>query len=265
MAGYEQLLSLTGRRIILTGCASGIGKATAEFLGRQGAFIVICDIQDDIGEIVASRISSASPDSLVSYRHLDVTSKTECQAGVAAAVEFLGGLDSLIHAAGIIHQDIAESIGEEEVHQMIDTNVKGMIFMNQAVFHYLKENGGSILNFGSDIASEPLPGLAHYAASKGAVHSYTRAVAKEWGTYQIRVNAVLPAVWTEMYDRFRQKLDKKELEVHDRIMSERLCIGTKLGDPTKDLAPVLAFLMSDASSYITGQLICVNGGLSQVR
>ncbi|KAK4867412.1 hypothetical protein LT330_000922 [Penicillium expansum] len=259
------LPSITSKRVLITGCASGIGKATAEVFAAHGVHMVICDIQDDIGQSVASEISAQNPNSKIKYQNLDVTVGSECNAVVEAAVRFLGGLDSLVHAAGHIHQDAAETIAESELDHMLDVNIKGTIFMNQAVFPYLKTRGGTILNFSSDLASEPLPLLAHYAASKGAVQSFTRAVAREWGKYGIRVNAVLPAVWTPMIDGYRENLEAESVVGHDVFMNDRVCLGEKFGDVEIDLVPVLAFLVSDASRWITGQLVPVNGGLSLVR
>ncbi|OQE92059.1 hypothetical protein PENNAL_c0008G11444 [Penicillium nalgiovense] len=239
--------------------------STAEVLAAHGVQIVICDIQDDIGESVATEISTKTHNAKIQYQHVDVTVRSECNAVVEAAVRFLGGLDSLVHAAGHIHQDAAETIAESELDRMLDVNIKGTIFMNQAVFPYLKTRGGTILNFGSDFASEPLPLLAHYAASKGAVQSFTRAVAREWGKYGIRVNAVLPAVWTPMIDGYRENLEAESVAGHDVFMNDRVCLGEKFGDVEIDLVPVLAFLVSDASRWITGQSVPVNGGLSLVR
>ena len=102
--------SIAGKRVLITGCASGIGKATAEVFAAHGVHLVICDIQDDVGESVVSRISSDNPDSKITYLHLHVANRAECNAVVEDAVRFLGGLDSLIHAAGHIHQDAAEKI-----------------------------------------------------------------------------------------------------------------------------------------------------------
>lgn len=257
--------SIAGKRVLITGCASGIGKTTAEVFAAHGVHMVICDIQDKVGQSVASEISSKNPNTKIKYQHLDVTARSECHAVVEAAVRFLGGLDSLIHAAGHIHQDVAETITESEIDHMLDVNIKGTIFMNQAVFPYLKTRGGTILNFGSDLASEPLPLLAHYAASKGAVQSFTRAIAREWGKYGVRVNAVLPAVLTPMIDGYRENLETEDVAGHDVFMNDRICLGEKFGDVEIDLVPVLAFLVSDASCWITGQLVPVNGGLSLVR
>ncbi|KAJ5608310.1 Short-chain dehydrogenase/reductase SDR [Penicillium hordei] len=227
--------------------------------------MVICDIQDNVGQNVASGISSKTPNTKIKYEHLDATFRSECHTDVEAAVRFLGGQDSLIHAAGHIHQDAAETIAEDELDRMLDVNIEGVIFMNQAVFPYLKTRGGTILNFGSDLASEPLPLLAHYTASKGAVQSFTRAVAREWGKYGIRVNAVLPAVWTPMIDGYRGNLETENVVGHDVFMNDRVCLGETFGDVEIDLVPVLAFLVSDASRWITGQLVPANGGLSLVR
>lgn len=257
--------SIAGKRVLITGCASGIGKATAEVFAAHGVHLVICDIQDDVGQSVASRISSDNPDCKVTYIHIDVSSRAECIAGVEAGVRFLGGLDCLIHAAGHIHQDVVESIGEDELSRMLDVNIKGAVFMSQAVFPYLKTRGGTIINFGSDIAAEPLPLLAHYAASKGAVQSFTRSIAREWGEYGIRANAVLPAVWTPMIEDYRRGLQAESVPGHDHYMNDRVCLGEKFGDVEADLVPVIAFLVSDASRWITGQLVPVNGGLSLVR
>ncbi|KAJ5474669.1 Short-chain dehydrogenase/reductase SDR [Penicillium sp. IBT 31633x] len=257
--------SIAGKRVLITGCASGIGKATAEIFAAHGVHMVICDIQDEAGQSVAAKISEANPHTKIKYEHLDVTVRSECNAVVKTAVQFLGGLESLVHAAGHIHQDAAESIDESELDRMMDVNVKGTIFMNQAVIPYLKSGGGTILNFGSDLASEPLPLLAHYAASKGAVQSFTRAAAREWGKYGIRVNAVLAAVWTPMIDEYRGHLGAESVAGHDAFMSDRICLGEMFGEVKMDLVPVLAFLVSDASRLVTGQLIPVNGGLSLLR
>ncbi|CAI7600386.1 unnamed protein product [Penicillium discolor] len=248
--------SITGRHILITGYASGIGKSTAEAFAAHGVHV---------GQSVASEISSKNSNTKIKYQHLDVTARSECRAVVETAVRFLGGLDSLIHATGYIHQDAAETIADSEIDRMLDVNIKGTIFMNQAVFPYLKTRGGTILNPESDLASEPLPLLAHYSASKSAVQSFTRAVAREWGKYGIRVNAVLPAVWTPMIDGYRESLEKENVVGHDVFMNDRAFLEEKFGDMEIDLVPVLAFLVSDASRWVTGQLVPVNGGVSLVR
>lgn len=256
---------VAGKRVLITGCASGIGKATAEVFAAHDVQMVICDIQDEAGQAVAKQILTDIPNAKVKYQHLDVTVRAECNAVVEAAVRFLGGLDTLIHAAGYIHQDAAESIEEVELDRMLDVNVKGTVFMNQAVFPYMKTKGGGILNFGSDVASEPVARLAHYAASKGAVQSFTRGVAREWGKYGIRVNVVLPAVMTPMIDAYRGNMEEEHISAHDNFVKDRVCLGEMLGDAEIDLVPILAFFVSEASRWVTGQLVPINGGLAMVH
>lgn len=157
-------------------------------------------------------------------------------------------------------------LAEADINAVLDVNVKGTIFMNQAIFPHLKAGGGGvILNVGSDEGLDPCPWLAHYAASKGAVHSWTMAIAKGWGEFNIRVNVLLPAVWTEMFDEYRERLSEAELKVVDERIADRIVLGGRLGDPNVHLAPVIAFLMSDCAAFITGQLFPVNGGQTQVR
>ncbi|KAJ5787294.1 Short-chain dehydrogenase/reductase SDR [Penicillium paradoxum] len=263
--GCNIMPGVAGKRVLITGCASGIGKATAEVFAAHSVQMVISDIQDEAGQAVAEQILKDIPNAKVKYQHLDVTVRSECNAVVEAAVRFLGGLDTLIHAAGHIHQDAAESIDEVELDRMLDVNVKGTVFMNQAVFPYMKTKGGTILNFGSDLASEPLPRLAHYAASKGAVQSFTRAIAREWGKYGIRVNVVLAAVWTPMMDAYRGNFEDEHVSGHDAFLKDRVCLGEMFGDAEIDLVPILAFFVSDAARWITGQLVPINGGLSMVH
>jgi NAD(P)-dependent dehydrogenase (short-subunit alcohol dehydrogenase family) len=159
---------------------------------------------------------------------------------------------------------LIEDITEKDLDVFLNVNVKGMFWTNQAVLPYLKEDGGSIVNFGSDAGLNPFPNGVHYSASKGAVHSFTRTASAEWMKYNIRVNSVIPAIWTDMYDEFRERLPKEDLEAHDNLMTTKL-LGGKLGDPTQDLAPVMVFLASNASRFITGQLVSVNGGMGYTR
>jgi NAD(P)-dependent dehydrogenase (short-subunit alcohol dehydrogenase family) len=264
MANHITLPSLKGKRIIVAGGARGIGAAATRILANQGAHIFIFDVRDDLGKALAAELSKqlATP---VSYLHVDVSKKGQVVEGVETAVRNLGSLDCLLNAAGIDLRSPCEHMSEAEIDFLLDVNLKGTIYMSQAVFPYMKDSGGNVLNLGSDAGLDPFPGVALYAASKGAVHSFTRAAAKEWGKYNIRVNALLPAVWTELFDEYRNRVSLEELEDFDKQMSERIFLGGKLGDPNRDLAPVIAFLMSDCSCFITSQLIPVNGGLGQVR
>lgn len=151
---------------------------------------------------------------------------------------------------------------------MFDINVKGLIAMCAATFPHLKKNGGTIINFGSDAGLASLGiagGHSYYGATKGAVHTFTRHAAAEFGPHDVRVNTVVPAIWTPMYDHYRERMSTEELEQHEKAMTQYIPLGGKLGDTLKDIAPVMLFLVSDASRFITGQIIAVNGGIGMVR
>lgn len=256
--------SVAGKRVIVTGGARGIAAATATVLAREGANVITLDINDEAGLAVASQATLAGP-GWVRYLHADVTKRAEIFEAIDHGVDLLGGLDAICCAAGIERGGAAETLAEQDWDEVFDINVKGLMFCNQAAFRHLKSHGGSIINFGSDAGLKPGPVGAHYAATKGAVFAYTRQAAYEWGRYGIRVNSVVPAIWTPLYDEFRQRQDAEALALHDAAMAAAIPLGGKLGDPETDLAPVMSFLVSDGSKFISGQIISVNGALGYVR
>lgn len=257
-------ISIEGKRIIVTGGASGIAAAAVAVLTQEGASVVSFDVNDAAGERVAKEATATGPGT-ATYLHVDVSQRAEVFEAVDDAVGELGGLDAFFNVAGIERHVPAEDMTEEELDQVLGVNLKGTVFTNQAAFHHLKERGGSIANFGSDAGLMAYPNGAHYSASKGAVISYTRTVAHEWGKYGIRVNAVVPTIWTEMYDEYRARMSPEELAAHDVEAAIRLPLGGRLGDPTTDLAPVLVFLASEASKFISGQIISVTGASGTTR
>jgi NAD(P)-dependent dehydrogenase (short-subunit alcohol dehydrogenase family) len=137
--------------------------------------------------------------------------------------------------------------------------------MNRAVFPHLRDHGGSIINFASGAGALGLPNKAAYSAAKGAVLAWTRTVAQEWGPHNIRVNAIAPAIWTPMYEKTRAEMSPEQLSSHDAYMAKVIPLGGKLGDMVEDLVPVLAFLASPGSRFMTGQIIAVDGGTLMVR
>ncbi|KAH8755306.1 short-chain dehydrogenase/reductase SDR [Diaporthe sp. PMI_573] len=258
------IFSVADKAVIVTGGSRGVGAAVVRILVGNGANVAIFDILDKPGQDVAAQASSAGPGRAI-YYHVDISSREEVFEGVQKAFADLGRLDSLHNIAGVERSSPAEDIKKQDLDLILDVNVKGTFYMAQAVFPYLKELGGTIINFGSDAGLSPYVGGAHYSLSKGAIHSLTRTLAHEWGKYGIRANAVLPAVWTEMYDEHRSCLSLEELQHHDDDLAKRVPLGGRLGSPSHDLAPVMVFLTSDASKFITGQMVSVNGGLGSVR
>lgn len=251
---------LSGKRIIVTGAGRGIGASAAHALAAAGATVTGLDLEKPDPESPEAPVSGT-----LAYRVCDVASRASTVAAFDQAVAEMGGLDVLIHVAGIQRYTSAEAITDEEWDLVLGVNAKGTMITNQAAFSHLKDKGGRIVNFASAAGAAGLRGCAHYAASKGAVLAWTRTVAQEWGPHGISVNAIAPGMWTPMYDTTRAGMTADQLEAHDRMMAMMIPLGGRLGDPDRDMAPVLVFLASDASRFITGQTLAVDGGLLMVR
>jgi NAD(P)-dependent dehydrogenase (short-subunit alcohol dehydrogenase family) len=247
---------LRGKRIIVTGGASGIAAATVRAYAREGATVWSLDVADDKGRAVAAEAGAS-----VAYRHCDIGKRDEVNSIVDEAAKAMGGLDVLANVAAVERGTPAEDIPDAEWDLVFGVNVKGTLYTNQAAFRHLKDGGGVIVNFGSGAGIRGQRGSAHYSASKAAVMAWTRTVAQEWAKYGIRVNSVVPAIWTQMYDEYRSRMSDQERMIHDMAMQHVIPLGGKLGDPDRDAAPVMVFLASDLSRFITGQAIPVDGGM----
>jgi NAD(P)-dependent dehydrogenase (short-subunit alcohol dehydrogenase family) len=252
-------VELDGKRVLVTGAASGMGAAGVRALTAAGARVGGLDISDDAGASVADAATRAGPGT-AAYRHCDVTDRAQVVATFDEAAADLGGLDALVHAAGLERSAPAEDITEDDWHVMLDVNARGTFVTNQAVFPHLRERGGRVVNFASGAGVRGMPGGAAYSAAKGAVLAWSRTVAVEWARFGITVNAVVPAIWTPMYQAHRDRLSAEELVAHDARMAISVPLGGKLGDPDHDMAPVLVFLVSDAARFMTASTVCVDGG-----
>lgn len=249
--------ALSGKRIIVTGAARGIGASAARALASAGARVTALDVVEFPAE--------TTHDGCLSHDRCDVSSRSSVTGAFDRAVQAMGGLDVLIHVAGVQRYTPAEAITDDEWDLVVGVNARGTMITNQAAFAHLKDRGGRIVNFASAAGALGLRGCAHYAASKGAVLAWTRTIAQEWGPYGISANAVAPGMWTPMYDTTRAGMTPDQLAAHDKGMAMMIPLGGKLGDPDTDMAPVLVFLASDASRFITGQTLAVDGGLMMVR
>lgn len=256
----DETSTLANKKIIVTGAARGIGASATRALAAAGAMVTGLDLSGPSADTAES-----PPSSVFAYETCDVSSRASTRAAVDRAVAAMGGLDVLIHAAGVQRYTPAEAITDEKWELVVGVNARGTMIANQAVFPHLKDRGGRIVNFASAAGALGLRGCAHYAASKGAVLAWTRTIAQEWGPYGISVNAIAPGMWTPMYDATRAGMTPEQLEAHDRGMAMMIPLGGRLGDPDADMAPVLVFLASDASRFITGQTLAVDGGLMMVR
>lgn len=240
----------------MTGGASGIGAATVRAYAREGARVASLDVNDDNGRRVAGEAGGN-----VTYQHCDVSCRQEVDDVFARTIADLGGLDVLAHVAGVERGAPAEEIADEEWDLIFDVNVKGTLYTNQAAFRHMQMRGGRIINFGSGAGIRGQRGSAHYSAAKAAVMGWTRTVAQEWARRGITVNAVVPAIWTPMYDSHRARMSEQERTIHDMAMQHVIPLGGRLGDPDRDLAPVMLFLAGDECRFITGQVIAVDGGM----
>jgi NAD(P)-dependent dehydrogenase (short-subunit alcohol dehydrogenase family) len=258
-------VELEGKRIIVTGAARGMGEAIVRAYVNAGAQVVAMDVNDEDGASVAAAASAGGPGS-ASYMHVDVADRQSVESAFAAAVAEMGGLDVLAHPAAIQRSSSASDVTDEDWDLMFAVNVRGTMLTNQVAYQYMKESGGgSIINFGSISGQRPEPGAAAYSASKGAVHSWTRTAAGTWGADNVRVNAILPAMATPMYREANQRYSEKQLEIAYWRNRHSIALGQEYGDPDEDLGPVMVFFASDASRFITGQMIPVDGGQTNVR
>ena len=258
-------MDLADKRIIVTGCARGMGAATVRAYTQAGAQVVGMDVTDDAGRQVCADASRDAAGN-ATYMNVDVADESSVAQAFAAAAEQLGGLDALAHPAAIHRSGTATDISVADWDLMFAVNVRGTMLTNQAAFPYIKAaGGGSIINFGSISGQRAEPSAAAYSAAKSAVHGWTRTAAGTWGKDGVRVNAILPAIATPMYHEARAQATPEQNEQSYWRNLQSIALGQDYGDPDEHLGPVMVFMASDASKFITGQLIPVDGGQHNVR
>lgn len=246
---YRERLELTDRVAIVTGGSRGIGLAVVTALAEMGARVVIADVLDDIGRDAAAAFPTG-----VDYERLDVTRPDDVEAFVADVVARHGRLDILVTSAGIANHDDSLELDVEQWNRVLDVNASGTFWCARAAARHMRQGGGSIVAIGSmsgEIANAPQRQAA-YNASKGAVHLTVKSLAVEFAEHGIRVNAVAPGyVGTELT---RQGVPDEWWSDWER----RTPMG-RLGAP-EEVASVVAFLASDAASYLTGSIVVADGG-----
>lgn len=242
-----------GKRVIVTGGARGIGKATVARFAAEGATVVLTDRDREAAGSTAREISEKTGASVYPFIG-DVSSKADDQAAVRYALDKMGGIDVLVNNAGIYYEDRIEEITEERWDAIINVDLKGTFLMCQAVVPHFKEKRcGVIVNMASTngIAGEIY--YSHYNAAKGGVVLLTKTLAIELGPYNIRVNCVCPGyINTETV----QAMDLSEF-VQDYI--DNKIPLRRVGQP-EEVASVIAFLASDDASFVHGDSILIDGG-----
>lgn len=258
-------MRLKDKKIIITGGARGIAKAVTMAYVAEGATVAVLDILDELGKQTVEDANQKGPGKAY-YYNCDISKSSAVESAFNAAIDTLGGLDILANIAGVDRNTLAKDFSDEEFDFIMNVNVRGTMLTNQAAFNVMSTQGfGTIINFGSDTGLVGAPNQALYGASKAAVMSWTRTIANEWGRIGIRANSVVPAISTPMAEEYKEKMTTEELAIYTETMKNVIPLGGKLGDPDTDLAPVMVFLASDDSKFITGQIISVNGGLNSVR
>ena len=239
---------LTEKVCIITGGAQGIGQACAERFAREGARVVIADIDDITGNALAQKLQA-------SYVHCDVGDKAQVDRLVKDIALQHGRIDVLVNNAGIFKSTNFLDVLEADFDAVLRVNLKGSFLMGQAVAREMaKTGGGSIVNMSSVNGVLAIPTIASYNVSKGGINQLTRVMALALADLGIRVNAVAPGtIATELAARAVLTSEEARQKILSRTPLKRL------GSP-HEVADVVAFLASDAASYMTGEIVVVDGG-----
>ena len=250
------MYSLFSKVAIITGGASGIGKASALLLSKAGACVVVADVDDQGGQAVADIIVKNGGKAI--YMHCDVTSASDCQLAVASAIGEFGSVDILFNNAGIIRRTTVLNTTEVEWDHVMAVNVKSIFLLSKfAIPHMEKSGGGVIINTSSGWGVVGGKNAVSYCASKGAVVNMTRAMALDHGSQNIRVNCICPGdTDTPMLRNEARQLGQTDEEFLADAADRPL---KRIGTPD-DIANTVLYLASDASSFITGTTIIVDGG-----
>ena len=239
---------LTGRVCIVTGGAQGIGEACIRRFAREGAKVVIADINDSRGEALAAELGGL-------YVHCDVGDKVQVDALVAKTLEAHGGIDVLVNNAGIFKAADFLEVTEADFDAVLRINLKGSFLVGQAVARVMAGAGkGSIVNMSSVNAVVTIPTISSYNVSKGGVNQLTRVMALYLADKGVRVNAVAPGtIATELAYKAVLTSEEAKVKILTRTPMKRL------GEPS-EVADAVAYLASDAARYITGEIVVIDGG-----
>jgi NAD(P)-dependent dehydrogenase (short-subunit alcohol dehydrogenase family) len=233
----------SGRRVLVTGAAGGIGRAIVEALAARDCQVAACDVTSDVEGVAGASASAV----------FDVRDRAATEAGVASAVEQLGGCDAVVANAGVvdtIHR--AERFPEAEWRKDIETNLSGQFHVAQAAFEYLRSAGdGRIVLISSVAAEMGIPGQVAYGASKAGTVGLARTLAGEWAPHGIRTNVVMPGF-----------IDTPKVKALPSPLRDALTATIPLGrtGQVEELAGAVTFLLSPAAAYVNGVVLRVDGG-----
>ncbi len=244
-------MELSGKTAIVTGASGGIGQAVAEALAIAGADVAICGQNQERLAATAERVTKAGR-RVLSYA-MNVSSPESVQQTVDDVQKQWGRIDIMVNNAGITKDGLLIRMSEQDWDDVINVNLKSVFLFSKAVARVMmKQRSGSIVNIASIIGLIGNPGQGNYSASKGGIIAFTKSVARELASRNVRANAIAPGfIETRMTEKIPEDLQKK--------MLESIPLG-RYGKP-EDVANLTVFLAGERSAYITGQVISICGGM----
>lgn len=244
---------LKGKTTLITGCNSGIGLSLVKTFSKNGSNIICCSRkQTDEFDKLISELTAKYNNSIIPI-YFDLNNENETKEGIKKIINFPNQINILINNAGIDQVSLFQMTTEEKIKEVFQVNFFSILSLTRGLLNkFIKNKDGAIINISSNAATECDPGRAIYAASKSALNSFTKCLAKELGPFNIRVNAIAPGLTdTKMIEK---GITKKILEESIK----KIPLG-RIATP-KEIANVVLFLASDKSSYISGEIINVTGG-----
>lgn len=249
---------LSGKVVIVTGAAQGIGFGCASLIASEGAAVVLGDLQDERGELAASEIRAAG--GKAHFCHADVKNEQECALLIENAIRALGRLDGLVNNAGWFPRGTLEGTTSELWDLVLQVNLRGPFYCCKYAAPVMQEGGGgSIVNIGSICGIQGLPNLVAYGAAKGGLLSLTRTLAGALAEHRIRVNYVIPG-WVLTAGELALHKAQGRKEETLRKEGEKLALGRQ--QTPLDTAFAVVYLLSDESSQVTGTVLHVDAGAS---
>ncbi|MBC1442768.1 SDR family oxidoreductase [Listeria seeligeri] len=246
--GFDKDFNITDKVAVVTGAASGIGKAMAELFSEKGAYVVLLDIKEEVKDIAAK----INPSRTLALQ-VDITKKENIEKTVAEIKKVYPKIDILANSAGVALLEKAEDLPEEYWDKTMELNLKGSFLMAQIIGReMIATGGGKIVNMASQASVIALDKHVAYCASKAAIVSMTQVLAMEWAPYNINVNAISPTV-------ILTELGKKAWAGQVGEDMKKLIPAGRFGYP-EEVAACALFLVSDAASLITGENLIIDGG-----
>lgn len=248
---------LDGKVAVITGGAGGIGSGMAKAYVKEGAKVVIVDLNADAGEAMVKELQEYQPESM--FIQADLTVREKLKDIIATVVDKYGRLDILINNAHASRQVMLADATQEDMDFSFNTGFYPTFYLMQAAYPHLKESKGAIINFSSGAGINGDVMQATYAAAKEAIRAITRVAANEWGQFGINVNLISPIANSPGIQQWK----KDQPEAYDKMLNN--IPMRRLGELESDIGRVAVFLGSEDASYITGQTIMVDGGATKLR